>query len=673
MKNIQLTTNGIMKNLRKIKPYRAVCEYIWNGFDANATIVNIDLVFNQLGGIETMIISDNGDGINYENLREKFLTFNQSSKDRINDDNHSIPHGKLGIGRLTFFSFAASAKWETVYSKGNSKYKYFLEINTKKLHICNDNNGEKPKETNEMIGTRVILSDIFGISDDELKENIKKEFFWFLELNKYRNYSININGEKLLFDDLYESSLILNLDKYNLSEKYEVRIVQWKIKLGNEYSKYYYINSNDEEKYKEATSLNNKSDNFNHSIFIKSSYFDEFDFTENKSIENQISIFNNKSDDEFKRMKKAISEELLEYRKTYLKKSSEKYINELKAKDIYPKFSDSGFDIIKKEELDKLIATLYIAEPKIFTGLSNDNKKITIHLLNLIMENSNKPELFEVLKQIIDLSEEELIELHEVLKYTSLNNITKTIKLLQDRLKVINELKKLVFDSKMYNTKEVPHLQTIVENHYWIFGEQYNLVVAEDSNFDKALRGLILRTTGIEENVKIDHEDKNKQMDIYMIRQNRTGKVLENVVVELKRPSVSLGESELSQVKRYMRLIAKDDRFNASKTKWSFYLVGNKFSKDEYIEMELGNNKDKGEEHLVFKNGNQKLFVLKWSDIFDEFNIKHNYLMDKLKVEEELWLKEHNNADEIVDDIKENSATMPSAIIPNKKDLALVK
>lgn len=34
MENIQITSEGIQKNLRKVKPYDAICEYIWNGFDA---------------------------------------------------------------------------------------------------------------------------------------------------------------------------------------------------------------------------------------------------------------------------------------------------------------------------------------------------------------------------------------------------------------------------------------------------------------------------------------------------------------------------------------------------------------------------------------------------------------------------------------------------------------
>lgn len=42
MENIQITSEGIQKNLRKVKPYDAICEYIWNGFDAGASVIDIE-------------------------------------------------------------------------------------------------------------------------------------------------------------------------------------------------------------------------------------------------------------------------------------------------------------------------------------------------------------------------------------------------------------------------------------------------------------------------------------------------------------------------------------------------------------------------------------------------------------------------------------------------------
>lgn len=61
-----------------------------------------------------------------------------------------------------------------------------------------------------------------------------------------------------------------------------------------------------------------------------------------------------------------------------------------------------------------------------------------------------------------------------------------------------------------------------------------------------------------------------------------------------------------------------------------------------------------------------KIYVLKWSEIFDEFSKRHEYLLEKLKLEETLWLKQHDNADDVVEDITSNSAIMDKPLIPKR-------
>ena len=92
------------------------------------------------------------------------------------------------------------------------------------------------------------------------------------------------------------------------------------------------------------------------------------------------------------------------------------------------------------------------------------------------MDAEDKDNLILVLKQVIDLDSEEIKELSDVLKDTSLSNVTKLIKMIEDRQEVIQGFKELVFNKGLY-AKEVPHIQEIVENHYWLFGEQYNLIL----------------------------------------------------------------------------------------------------------------------------------------------------------------------------------------------------
>ena len=666
MQEVSITTEGIQKNLKSFKPLDALCEYIWNGFDAQADRVDVKLYTNEFGLLNMISIEDNGTGIVYEELGDKFKTFNDSKKYDISKKvNHSLPHGRQGIGRLTFFAFAQRARWNTVYEKSGNKYEYYIDMEKDTLNQYDDNGGKKPQITGKNVGTEVIFTQVQQFSKDDIVEKIKIEFFWFLELNKPRNFQILVDGEKVTYDEFIIKKIEF-VPAAELTYKYEISIVQWNQSLGKEFSKFYFIDSDNEEKYKEATKLNKKSDEFFHSIFIKSSYFDNFYFE--KEMDGQACLFPNKNEQEYRKLMDAINVFLYKFRRRYLKGASDKFIDKLIDSKIYPEFNaNNPIDTYRKSELDNLVGTLYAAQPKIFTNLSDDNKKITIGLLKLIMDAEDKDNLFKVLKQVVDLDEDELAELAGVLKYTSLSNITRLVKLIEDRQKVIQGLKELVFNKDMY-AKEVPHIQTGVENHYWLFGEQYNLITAAEPDFTYALKGLILATTGKDEDVDIDHEDKNKEMDIFMIRQDRKGDVTENVVVELKRPTVALGETQLSQVKKYLQVIRKDDRFNMGNVKWTFYLVGNKFNTSGFLEGELENNRNHGEQHLVYwvDNGMTKIYVLKWSEIFDEFSKRHEYLLDKLNLEEELWLKQHDNADNVVDNIVYNSATLEKPLIPKK-------
>src|SRR6202171_2884053 len=45
---------------------RAISEFVWNSLDADATEVSVDLVRNALGGLNSIIIRDNGTGITSE-------------------------------------------------------------------------------------------------------------------------------------------------------------------------------------------------------------------------------------------------------------------------------------------------------------------------------------------------------------------------------------------------------------------------------------------------------------------------------------------------------------------------------------------------------------------------------------------------------------------------------
>lgn len=205
----------------------------------------------------------------------------------------------------------------------------------------------------------------------------------------------------------------------------------------------------------------------------------------------------------------------------------------------------------------------------------------------------------------------------------------------------------------------------MIESHYWIFGEQYHLVTSAEPKFEEALRRYTYLLTEKDTTVEIDHPHKLKEMDIFACRQNTLMDRIENIVVELKHPLINLGSSQYNQVYNYMELIQKQPEFNAPNMSWEFYLIGNKFDSTHFIQNHINTNRPHGISSLMMhlNEGRIKVYAKTWSEIFAEFEIKHNYLNEKLKLEREQLTIQINNAQEAVAAAQENLAVQPKEII----------
>jgi len=95
------------------KPILAVAELVWNGLDAEAPEVRVELKRNSMGGLEAIQVSDSGHGINYDEAEQAFGSLGGSWKraDRKSRTQERILHGKLGKGRFRAFSLNNSPRF----------------------------------------------------------------------------------------------------------------------------------------------------------------------------------------------------------------------------------------------------------------------------------------------------------------------------------------------------------------------------------------------------------------------------------------------------------------------------------------------------------------------------------------------------------------------------------
>src|ERR1700744_1168626 len=156
MAKVQISNQGIKKALKKISVEEAVAEYIWNGFDAQATSVELNfLTEGPFGQVSRLTITDNGTGIPAEMLQKKFTPFLESEKAYKKREENIGLEGKNGYGRLTFHKFADRARWDTCYHDGKSAQAYSITVRSTSL---DDYKATRPQPVKRRTGTTVSFT-----------------------------------------------------------------------------------------------------------------------------------------------------------------------------------------------------------------------------------------------------------------------------------------------------------------------------------------------------------------------------------------------------------------------------------------------------------------------------------------------------------------------------------
>lgn len=99
-----------------------------------------------------------------------------------------------------------------------------------------------------------------------------------------------------------------------------------------------------------------------------------------------------------------------------------------------------------------------------------------------------------------------------------------------------------------------------------------------------------------------------------------------------------LTKTVLRQVEDYMDFIRKQPQFNSQYRIWKFIAVCTEV--DDDIRSRYLAQKDKGKLGLVTAIDNYEVYALTWDDVFKSFEIRHSFLLDKLKVDQEAIAKE---------------------------------
>lgn len=655
-KKVSVTNNGIESSGLTKDYMDGVVELIWNGFDAGAKKVHIDFSSNEIDTIYALQISDDGKGIDFSTLDKTFGNFNDSIKKHTYQKSSSALRGHKGKGRFSFAAFSGNAHWHTIYEEEKEKtfleYDIIIRKNTK--HLYDAENKKVSKATAS--GTVVTLTDLFEVTGysfkcDEFKTHLAREFGWFLLLNKERSFSISINGEDIDYSGLIAESEVISLkikNKEGVENIFKITFVRWAEKIGDKFY-FYYLNNSQIEVFKDLTSYNNNAIGFNHSVYVESNYFDSFSPSDNEQSQNLFE--ETKNTGVFKALVNHLHNLVKEKQKSFLYGgAAEQLIDTYERNGVIPKFKANRYEQARKKDLISVVKGIYCIEPKIFQGLNKEQQKVSVALINLLLDTEERESITEIVGQVVNMSQDERKELAELLKKTTISKISRTINLIEARFKIIELLKMLVFDLEKFTT-ERDHLQKAIEDNYWLFGEQYHMVSANEgfnlllNKYLEVIEGLEAADAKKSGKKKVNSDESNRRPDVFVCRKHSVPDIRddqyymdENLIVELKKPTIEIGKEQLRQIEDYLEIIINEPQFNSQKRVWKFFIIGKNV--DDYVKSQYESEKVKGKRFLVKSVLNYEIYAYSWDDIFKMFDLRHQFLVDNLEFDKSVIRKE---------------------------------
>lgn len=156
-----------------------------------------------------------------------------------------------------------------------------------------------------------------------------------------------------------------------------------------------------------------------------------------------------------------------------------------------------------------------------------------------------------------------LDELTDLMDRWNLLQVTSLLNVLQARLQTIETFEQLILDEKTYELREDNSVHRTLERSMWLFNDEYWIAQS-----NKALRTLIGDALA-----KSDVQYKSKRPDFACV--DALGRT---VIVEIKRPSVSLAKAEIDQAELYFRIIRKHVASTSKTAK--VFLIGGTISEE---------------------------------------------------------------------------------------------
>lgn len=604
-------------------PVHAIAELIWNGFDAQAKVVSVEFGFTDMEGIESITITDNGNGIAPKQAPICFGAIGESWKKK-EKNSHSVPlHGQNGKGRFKAFSLGQNITWNTFYKENGKLFNYQILGNKNNISEFKLMPTDEHHSDISSFGTQVTISNLFKNQSNLISDKVIHQFtkLFAVFLTEFPYLSLNYNGIKINPADVQVHTKEYDLSdsfKHITSHPVKLTIIEWSIDTDRS------INLCSDK----GISLHEidlkqkiKAKGFNFTSYLKSKYLQELN-------DNNILSLGEISND----LKPMIDEVLIIIRDHFRKRLAEKnseIVETWKSQGIYPFESTiNQSPVIKAEQ--EMFDILAVNVQTFLPSFENNDPKSKKFMFKLLAQaiTQNPESVQKIISEVLVLKQEDQDKLAELLENTSLSSIISSATIISNRLNFLDGLEDLLFQEQ---TKKIflerDQLHKMVEKEAWLFHEEFALCASEQRLEDVLAKYLNL--LGERQDPVLLPDGKTGRVDMLLSKANqpREGE-FDYLIVELKRPTKKVDSDVISQVKKYAMAVANDERFRGQPTKWTVIAVSNDM--DEYARLDA-NQRDKPK-GMVWDNAELNITVLvkTWAEIIGNARSKLQFINNHL-------------------------------------------
>ncbi len=620
-----------LERLEQSKPGSALAELIWNALDADATEVNVSFERSgALGHISSIIVSDNGLGIGGEgNVRPDDLFRNLGGswkKTRRQTPSGRAIHGQVGEGRFKAFSLGDVIEWRTKTNIQGKLVGYAVTRSkgTKRFSITPSRPVEGPTGT---VVTITSVRDKPAPDTDSVRMALTREFALYLQ--QYPRATVIFDGRPLESKTLIETIRNLPVFRARIGNPNDgdetgtvavsTTIIEWNIKMDRAL---YLCDADGFALHEMAPGV--QAPGFAFTVYAKSTYFRQL---------KERGLLDLDLTPDREKLVEEVKARVRDYLRQRTAEEAADAVDQWRKEEVYPYEGEPAnpTETVERQVFDILAINVARHLPE-FEDTPPKQKKLTFQLVKQAIE-TNPSSLQTIMGEVLGLPKEKQQELADLLKQTTLSSIIEAAHVVTGRLDFLKGVEGLLFDVEHKDTfLERDHLHRMLAANTWIFGEEYNLTI-DDESLTEALKRHIEMLTDDEDDsggngqsaTLVDDrpvtlpDGKTGRLDLMLSRllsrsvPQANALQREHLVVELKRRSQPVNAKVLTQIEAYAMAVANDARFRDTSTKWRFITVSNEM---DPAARRKSNQRNK-EPGLVYDDADQPLTVwaFTWGDL----------------------------------------------------------